>query len=728
MPKITLALKNRPTIVPEIVSSLSSGGQFLSSLTNKGGVESIGDNTNGQLGITTIAFYNSPVSLGGSKKTFCSVSSSFDFNISIDKNGRLWGWGVNTYGQLGDNSTTIRRTPVSILGDVKTFCKVTTGSNHSLGIDKNGRLWGWGYNIYGQLGDNSTTSRLTPVSVLGAVKTFCKISAYLHSLAIDKNGRAWGWGYNFYGQLGDNSISNRQTPVSVLGTVKTFCQISAGNNHSLSIDKNGRLWSWGFNNTGQLGDNTIVSKRTPVSVLGAVKTFCKISAGSSNSYGIDKNGRLWAWGSNSHGELGRNNTLQANTPVSVLGATKTFCDISANNFFSFRYAIGITNNGGVWGWGSHAGGNFFGLPLTNTPLSVLGLNKTFCDISTGRDHSTVIDKNGRIWNWGINISGQLGDNTSTDRGTPISVLGAVKTFCQISTGQGYTLAIDKNGRVWAWGVNTNGGLGNNSTTLTRTPVSILGAVKTFCQINAYTHSLAIDKNGRAWAWGINTNGRLGDNSLTSRRTPVSVLGAVKTFCQISAGFAHSMAIDKNGIVWGWGSNGNGRLGDNSTVSRRTPISVLGAVKTFCKISAGLDHSMAIDKNGIVWGWGENSSGQLGDNSISAKRTPVSVLGATKTFCHIGGGSGFSTAIDKYGKIWSWGSNSYGVLGDDSFTNKSTPVAVSGTLKTFCKIFAGTNHVLAIDNRGKSWGWGYVNNFVLGINRNIVMTPTSISYL
>jgi alpha-tubulin suppressor-like RCC1 family protein len=659
--------------------------------------------------------------------------------MAIDKNGRVWGWGLNDNGQLGDNSITSRRTPVSVLGAVKTFCLISAGGNHTMAINKNGRAWGWGFNSSGQLGDNSITSRRTPVSVLGAVKTFCLISAgNSHTMVIDKNGRAWCWGNNDIGQLGDNSITSRRTPVSVLGAVKTFCLISAGSNHTMAIDKNGRAWGWGSNVSGQLGDNSVTSRRTPVSVLGAVKTFCQISAAINNAFqshtvAIDKNGRSWGWGNNDGGQLGDNSNTSRRTPVSVLGTTKTFCKIYAAGFFT----IAIDKNGGVWGWGAYQSSNFFGLPNTFTPLSICGSNKTFCLISAGGNnsgsHTIAIDKNGRAWGWGFNGGGQLGDNSTTSRRTPVSVLGAIKTFCRISAGSNHTMAIDKNGRAWGWGNNGSGQLGNNSTSNIQTPVSVLGAVKTFCRISAglsatvgLNHTTAIDKNGRAWGWGNNGNGQLGDNSITSRLTPVSVLGAVKTFCLISAGGNHTMSIDKNGRAWGWGLNGNGELGNNSVTSIRTPVSVLGAVKTFCLISTGLNYTMAINKNGRAWGWGLNGNGQLGDNSITSRRTPVSVLGAVKTFCQISTGSEHTVAIDKNGRAWCWGYNLYGQLGDNSVTVRRTPVSVLGAVKTFCLISAGNNHTIAIDKNGRVWGWG--DPIYLGINRQLAITPTSISYL
>ncbi len=122
--------------------------------------------------------------------------------------------------------------PVSILGALKTFCQITGELQHSSVIDKNGLVWSWGYNNYGQLGINSTTAKSTPVSILGNKKTFCQIDCgNLYSLAIDYMGQVWSWGYNQYGQLGINSTTAKSTPVSILGNKKTFCQISFGVGH-----------------------------------------------------------------------------------------------------------------------------------------------------------------------------------------------------------------------------------------------------------------------------------------------------------------------------------------------------------------------------------------------------------------------------------------------------------------------------------------------------------------
>jgi len=691
-----------------------------------------GLNTTGQIGDNSVLSRITPVSVLGAVKTFCKISAGISHSAAIDKNGRAWSWGNNTGGQVGDNSITQRNTPVSIAGAVKTFCRISSGNDFTIGVDKNGRAWGWGLGSNGRLGNNSTASQRTPVSVGGLTKTFCEISAGgFTTIAIDRNGRAWGWGFNGSGQVGNGTTTQANTPVSVAGVAKTFCRIShavetSGTSHSLAIDKNGRAWAWGNNGSGRLGDNSTTNKCTPVSVLGAVKTFCKISAGVANSLAIDKNGRLWAWGNNIAGQLGDNSITSRLTPVSVAGGIKTFCEITTGN-----NSIAVDKDGGVWAWGSFSNGGLGNNtpPPTITPLSVAGAVRTFCQITAGSTFSIAIDRNGRAWGWGDNSGGKVGDNSITQRDSPVSIAGGVKTFCRIDSGDAYTLAIDRNGRAWAWGINSFGSLGDTTTTSRLTPVSVVGTLRTFCEISAgLAISMAIDKNGRAWGWGNNGQFRLGVGSGASFiTTPRSITGATRTFCKISAGSQHALAIDRYGRAWGWGIGNTGQLGNNSTLSQTSPVSVAGVVKTFCQISTAT-HTTAIDRYGRAWAWGFNTSGQLGNNSITSQLTPVSVLGAIKTFCQISAGTTHSVAIDKNGRVWGWGSNALGQLGDNSTTSQRTPVSVAGVVKTFCRISAGNDFTIAIDKNGKSWAWGTVSNGRLGIGVGNILTPIRVCTL
>ena len=569
----------------------------------------------GQLGDDTTTDRSTPVAVCGGL-TFSQVSAGFNHSLGITTTGIAYAWGTNfdyySYeggGQLGDDTTTDRSTPVAVCGGL-TFSQVSAGFNHSLGITTTGIAYAWGTNFDyfdyaggGQLGDNTTTNRSTPVAVCGGL-TFAQISAGRnYSLGITTTGIAYAWGVNLNGQIGDSTGTNRSTPVAVCGGL-TFSQISAGDTHSLGITTTGIAYAWGSNFYGQLGDNSITSRLTPVAVCGGL-TFSQISAGDTHSLGITTTGIAYAWGSNLYGQIGINLPIEVSTPSLVCGGL-TFSRISTGQS---NISLGITTTGIAYGWGLNNAGQLGDNTITEriTPVAVCG-GLTFSQISSGNLHSLGITTTGIAYAWGQGSTGQLGDNTTVLKLTPVAVCGGL-TFSQVSAGAFHSLGITTTGIAYAWGNNGNGELGDNSITSRRTPVAVCGGL-TFSQISAgNAFSLGITTTGIAYAWGYNGFGQLGDNSITSRRTPVAVCGGL-TFSQISAGNAFSLGITTTGIAYAWGYNGFGQLGDNSITSRRTPVAVCGGL-TFSQISAGNAFSLGITTTGIAYAWGNNSGGQLG---------------------------------------------------------------------------------------------------------------------
>jgi len=355
--------------------------------------------------------------------------------------------------------------------------------------------WAWGLNNVGTLGDDTTTCRSSPVSVVGGFTDWCQVSAGGHSLGLRSIGTAWAWGCNGWGQLGDNSLTSRRSPVSVVGGFTDWCQVSAGGIHSLGLRANGTAWAWGCNGQGRLGDDTATDRSSPVSVVGGFTDWCQISAGSGHSLGVRCNGTAWAWGSNGNGRLGDDTTTDRSSPVSVVG--------------------GFTD---------------------------------WCQVSAGGAHSLGVRCNGTAWAWGCSGQGRLGDGTTTIRSSPVSVVGGFTDWCQVSAGGQHSLALRTNGTVWAWGCSGQGRLGDGTTTTRSSPVSVVGGFTDWCQVDAgYRHSLALRTNGTAWAWGYNCFGRLGDDTTTSRSSPVSVVGGFTDWCQISGGDAHSLAIRRKAL-------------------------------------------------------------------------------------------------------------------------------------------------------------------------------------
>lgn len=314
-----------------------------------------------------------------------------------------------------------------------------------------------------------------------------------------------------------------------------------------------------------------------------------------------------------------------------------------------------------------------------------------------------LKQDGKVFGWGLNASGNLGDNTVTNRSTPVAVCTNL-TFCQIASGDSHSLGLDNTGKLWAWGLNTNGQLGDGTTVSKRTPVAVCTNL-TFCQISAKGgHNLAIDNTGKLWSWGLGTYGRLGLSTTTNRSTPTAVCCNI-TFKTIYCGTGGSMGIDIDNRAWAWGLNDTGILGLNDKVSRLVPTAICGNI-TFSQLGIDGNFAMGIDINGKAWSWGTNNMGALGDGTTVSKLTPIAVCGNI-TFKDISVDVGFSIGIDIDDKVWSWGLNSSGQLGANiptATTSHLTPVTVCTNI-TFCKIFSGNDSAYAIDINGYVWGWG-----------------------
>ena len=238
------------------------------------------------------------------------------------------------------------------------------GQYHSLARTANGSVFSWGYNLYGQLGNNSTTNSLTPVQVLGGAQG----GAYLtnvtavaggqyHSLALTSAGTVYAWGNNNEGQLGNNSTTNSSTPVQVFGGAQggtyltNVTAIAGGSAHSLALTSNGIVYAWGYNGVGELGNNSTTNSSTPVLVQG-LSNVVKIASSTvgNSSYALEANGSLWAWGFNNDGQLGNGNTTNQLVPVQITPPMGYSIDLIAAGGYSFSVVVQPTPEPGLCLW------------------------------------------------------------------------------------------------------------------------------------------------------------------------------------------------------------------------------------------------------------------------------------------------------------------------------------------------------------------------------------------
>jgi alpha-tubulin suppressor-like RCC1 family protein len=361
-------------------------------------------------------------------------------------------------------SDTITATAGSVRGSAKLIVKapysaISAGAEHSMALRADGSLWAWGGNLFGQLGDGSLADKLEP-TLVGSAKTWSALaSGEFHSLALRADGSLWSWGYNLNGQLGDGTPGiNKSIPTQV-GTLTTWAAVAAGKAHSVSIRKDGTLWAWGRNFSGQLGDGTESDRTTPVQIKTTAATETKwsvVAAGSTHTVARDTDGNLWAWGQNQAGQLGFGSSASiGRSPTRIEGGP--WVAVAAGQL----HTLAIRADGALFSWGSNDRGQLGEPGVQRSVPTRVGNETNWSVIVAGDLHSLAIKTDGTLWAWGANSEGQLGDGTLIDRQLPIRISDA-RDWVRISAGSGHTLGLRADGTLWSWGKNASGQLGIGS--------------------------------------------------------------------------------------------------------------------------------------------------------------------------------------------------------------------------------------------------------------------------
>jgi len=319
-----------------------------------------------------------------------------------------------------------------------------------------------------------------------------------------------------------------------------------------------------------------------------------------------------------------------------------------------------------------------------------------------------------LWVWGRNNLGQLGVNDTTNRSTPVTTFAGGTTWKQVSSGYEKTVIIKTDGTLWGIGNGYGGRLGNLNTINISTPVTTFAGGTNWKSLpKGYDPQSAIKTDGSLWTWGNNGDGQLGINNTANRSTPVTTFAGGTNWKSVAGGSGHAAAIKTDGSLWTWGRNSDGQLGINDTTQRNTPVTTFAGGTDWKSVNCGRFFTIAIKTNGTLWVWGNNQSGQLGDNTKTTRSTPVTTFAGGTTWKSVAGGDTHTAAIKTDGSLWTWGLNNLGQLGVNDTTNRSTPVTTFAGGTNWKSIDCGISHSAAIKTDGSLWVWGLNNLGQLG---------------
>lgn len=330
--------------------------------------------------------------------------------IAIKNNGTLWTWGNNSSGQLGYGGSFDLWTPYQI-GVDNDWNTVGTGksSAHNLAIKNDGTLWAWGDNFYGQLGTAPGGEEFAPIQI-GTDTNWSKVACGMFfSIAIKSDSTLWGWGSNAYGQVNELDPNNFVQGPTMISTDSTWAEVVCGDAHSLALTADGKLYGWGFNFNGTVGNgNSGAGSEAVLQQIAIGETWISIAAGDAHSMAVRSDNTLWTWGASSDGQLGNGVLYSQNSLPAQIGTDTDWLKVFCGEFFSF----GIKTNGTLWAWGANGYGQ---LGIGNNEQQLVsvqvGTANDWITAEGGREHVIALKENDYAMTWGRNTFGTLGNGT-----------------------------------------------------------------------------------------------------------------------------------------------------------------------------------------------------------------------------------------------------------------------------------------------------------------------------
>jgi alpha-tubulin suppressor-like RCC1 family protein len=512
------------TGLTEGVTALVAGEAHTCALVSGSGAKCWGANGSGQLGDSTTDNRTTPVDVTGLTEGVTALAAGGSHTCAFVSGGGIKCWGVNGSGQLGDGTTDNRTTPVDVTGLAAGVTALAAGGSHTCALTAEGSIKCWGSDGSGQLGLGITIQRSTAMDVMGlpgGVTALALGGGY--TCALVPGGGVKCWGGNFRGVLGDGTTTQRSKPVDVIGLSSGVTAVSMGGTITCALTAEGGVKCWGWNGYGQLGDGTTDERHTPGDVVGLSSGVRALAVGGwSHTCALITEGGVKCWGGNYFSQLGDGTNDTRTTPVDVVGLSNGVSALAAGMY----HTCALTDGGGVKCWGYNDYGQLGDgtNDQHNTPVDVVGLPSGISAVDANFNHSCALTNGGGVKCWGGNYFGQLGDGTTDSRTTPVNVTGLTSGVAALAAGGSHTCVLTTEGGVKCWGYNDRGQLGNGTTTQRLTPVDVVGLSAGVVALAAgYNHTCAMTVGSKVKCWGSDDSGQLGLGTLTQRLTPMDVV-------------------------------------------------------------------------------------------------------------------------------------------------------------------------------------------------------------
>lgn len=620
-------------------------------------------------------------------------------NCAITSGGVLKCWGYNTYGAVGDGTTTHRSAPVVVDGGTN-YSKVSNGYHGACGITTAGVLKCWGYNPYYQVGDGTTTNRTSPVVIDGGTN-YSQVVRGIHSTcAITTTGVLKCWGYNANGTVGDGTTTLVTSP-KVIDAGTSYSILSNSMSYTMcAITTTGVLKCWGLGTSGQIGNAANLTRLIPT-IVNSGTSYSAVSNGQDVTCGITTAGVLRCWGADRNYNIGLSVNATFNSPQ-TLHSGESFSQVIVNdqrmcalNSLNVMKCSGERHMG-LMGDGMTSQLHSFTAVTSLDQFSSLSLKGQFM--------TSGLKSDGSLWMWGFGrtSSDYIGDASVQEVTlSPQQVLITTgSTFTKVSKGYKHTCAIRSDQKLYCWGYNTNGNIGDNTTTNRALPVAV-DAATNYIDVSAGSwFTCGITTAGVLKCWGINSNNSLGDNTTTQRNSPV-VVNSGTTYKSLAQTAYYTMcAITSADELKCWGYNNYGQVGVGGTSNTSTPTVVDSGVQ-YKFVTVSIDHTCGVTMADELKCWGRNSSYQLGDGTTTDRQLPA-VFNSGTNFTAVGlSGSGLTCGITSSGALQCAGSRAAGLAATTAQDGigQSASVSLVDVGTTYTNLFSGYNTLCARTNLG-----------------------------